>query len=156
MRFGTIGALSLVLGLGACATPYQEMGFRGGVTAEQITGDTFRIAARGNGYTSNRTVQDYVLLKAAETAQQHGQTHFAILGLQDASSSYTETRGAVSGSVGSSGFSGYGSSFTDTVIKPGQDTMIRIFTPSPSSPPIPGTFSAADIIRYVGSRVKRD
>jgi hypothetical protein len=57
-----------------CATKYQEMGFSGGVAAQQITADTFRIVARGNAYTGSTTVQDYVLLKAAETTKAAGAT----------------------------------------------------------------------------------
>jgi hypothetical protein len=62
-----------------CATPYQDMGFSGGVLAQQMTANTFRIVARGNGYTGTTTVQDYVMLKAAETAIQNGGTHFVIV-----------------------------------------------------------------------------
>jgi hypothetical protein len=42
------------------------MGFSGGVAAQQITADTWRIQSRGNAYTGASTVQDYVLLKAAD------------------------------------------------------------------------------------------
>ena len=40
------------IAVGGCATKYQDMGFSGGVAAQQMTADTFRISARGNGYTS--------------------------------------------------------------------------------------------------------
>ena len=63
MRWAT---LAMCLVLAGCATKYQEMGFTGGVAAERITADTYRIVARGNGYTGNTTIQDYALLKAAE------------------------------------------------------------------------------------------
>ena len=55
-------ALALCLLLAGCATKYQEMGFTGGVAAEQVTSDTYRIIARGNGYTGNTAIQDYALL----------------------------------------------------------------------------------------------
>jgi hypothetical protein len=42
----------LALALAACGTRYQEMGFTEGVTAQQVTVDTYRIIARGNGATS--------------------------------------------------------------------------------------------------------
>ena len=43
-RFHLFAALALT----ACTTPYQDMGLRGGVEAQQITADTYRIpAARG-------------------------------------------------------------------------------------------------------------
>jgi hypothetical protein len=78
--------LPFCLMLVACATRYQDMGFAGGVAAEQMTADTFRIIARGNAYTSGTTVQDYALLKAAETTKEAGGTHFMVISAQDASS----------------------------------------------------------------------
>lgn len=67
-------ALLGALALASCATKYQEMGFTGGVAAQQITSDTYRIVARGNGYTGNTAIQDYALLKAAETTIAAGGT----------------------------------------------------------------------------------
>lgn len=75
--------------LAGCATKYQEMGFGGGVAAQQITADTWRIQSRGNAYTNAATVQDYVLLKAAETAQAAGGSHFQIVSAADASRAST-------------------------------------------------------------------
>ncbi len=69
----------LLLWLSGCQTPYQEMGFDGGVSAAPIGNDMYRISARGNGYTDSTVVQDYVLLKAAETAIQAGHSHFIVL-----------------------------------------------------------------------------
>src|SRR5262245_28712522 len=77
-------ALALAFALGACATKYQEMGFTGGVAAEQVTADVYRIKSRGNAYTAQSTVQDYVLLKAAETAKSAGATHFVMISAADA------------------------------------------------------------------------
>jgi hypothetical protein len=74
---------------GGCATKYQEMGFSGGVSAQQITADTYRIVGRGNGYTGNTTIQDYVLLKAAETTQSAGATHFVIINAENANRTET-------------------------------------------------------------------
>jgi hypothetical protein len=50
-----------------------------------MTAETFRITARGNGYTGNTTIQDYALLKAAETTKEAGGTHFLIISAADAS-----------------------------------------------------------------------
>ena len=54
---GRVAAL-VVLGLVGCSTPYQSMGFSGGVEAQQMTANTYRIVARGNGYTSGTVIQD--------------------------------------------------------------------------------------------------
>ena len=58
----------------------------GGVEAQQMTADTYRIVARGNGFTGSHAVQDFTILKAAETAKKAGATHFAIISASDASS----------------------------------------------------------------------
>ena len=61
------------------------MGFSGGVSAQQMTADTFRIVARGNGYTDTTTIRDFAMLKAAEATRQNGGTHFILIGGEDAS-----------------------------------------------------------------------
>lgn len=70
--------------LAACQTSYQDMGFTGGVSAKPITSDTYRIVSRGNGFTEREVVQDYTLLKAAETTRDAGGTHFVIISASDA------------------------------------------------------------------------
>jgi hypothetical protein len=79
-----LAIVALCAALGGCATKYQEMGFTGGVAAQQITADTWRIQSRGNAYTASSTVQDYVLLKAAETTQAAGGAYFQIVSAADA------------------------------------------------------------------------
>lgn len=50
MRMHRATALMLAAGLLAgCATSYGDMGFSGGVRADQMSADTYRIVARGNG-----------------------------------------------------------------------------------------------------------
>jgi hypothetical protein len=105
--------LFLSLVLAGCSTPYQEMGLAGGVHAQQITANTFRIVARGNSSTAHTTIQDYTLLKTAETTRQAGGTHFVIISAADASS------------IGE-------------ITTPGQNTYIRIFTVSGGQVPPPG------------------
>ena len=89
----THGTIALVVTLSllliGCGTKYQEMGFTGGVSAEQITKDTYRIVARGNRNTRSTTVQDYALLKAAETTKDAGATHFVIISAADATTAAT-------------------------------------------------------------------
>ena len=61
-----------ILALGACSTGYQEMGLTGGVEAEQMSADIFRITARGNGMTEKTTVEDYVLLESRRAHEGSG------------------------------------------------------------------------------------
>lgn len=147
---------SMIL-VGGCATPYQDMGFSGGVEAQRMTADTYRIVARGNGYTSGTTIQDYTMLKAAETTKQAGGTHFAIISASNASRAGTiVTPGQAQTSViGNTAFTTYSPAMAYNYVKPGQDTYIRIFTISPGRQPPQGLFSADEIIQFVGSRIKR-
>ena len=100
--FGLIVAISF----SGCSTKYQEMSASGGVSAQPLTSNVFRIVARGNGYTNHATIQDFVLLKAAETTLQTGGSHFVILGVEDTTSRSwvtlpTQVRTSNSGSVNS-------------------------------------------------------
>jgi hypothetical protein len=128
--------------LAGCGTKYQDMGISGGVTAQQITADTFRISAQGNGYTASTTIQDYVLLKAAETTKAAGASYFILVSAADAAQvSYNVTAP-----------SKYGPGSVDSVVKPGQDAYIRILKPGLQ---VPGAFSADEIIQFTGPRVQR-
>src|SRR5215475_9325180 len=133
-----LGVVVLCVALSGCATKYQEMGFTGGVAAQQITADTWRIQARGNAYTGAATVQDYVLLKAAETTQMAGGTHFQNINATDASRTSTiVTPGSSTTTlVGHQAFTTATPGSVDTVIKPGQDVYIRVakLAPGPTPP----------------------
>jgi hypothetical protein len=50
----------------ACATPYQEMGMRGGVEAHPIGDGSFAVHARVNGFTSHGTALEYAHRRASE------------------------------------------------------------------------------------------
>lgn len=148
--------LGICLTAGGCATKYQDMGFTGGVAAQQMTADTWRIQARGNGYTNASTVQDYVLLKAAETTQAAGATHFQIISAADASRASTIVTPGTSSTtfVGNQAFTTTAPGSVDTVIRPGQDVYVRVLKLPPGPTP-QGVYSAAEIIQFVGSRVER-
>jgi hypothetical protein len=152
-----LGIAALCVALGGCATKYQEMGFTGGVAAEQMTADTWRIRARGNAYTNGATVQDYVFLKAAETTQAAGGTHFQIISAGDASRASTIVTPGTSTTtvVGHQAFTSSTPGSVDTVIKPGQDVYIRILKLSPGQQ-VEGATSAAEVIQFTGARVKRE
>lgn len=154
MRLLLTGLLLIFAG---CATPYQEMGFSGGVTAAQMTDTTFRISGRGNGYTGATVINDYVMLKAAETTVQHGYTHFMVVSAADASSSATIVTGGTSRTtfVGNSAMTTYSPPVAQNIYKPGEDAFIRVIKIEPGQAPPQGAIAADEIIRHVGSRVKR-
>ena len=107
MRWGV--ALFAFAVLSGCATKYQEMGFTGGVSAEPVMTDVYRIVGRGNGYTSSDRVQDFVLLKAAETTLAAGGSYFLIVNDADRTNvSVGQTSGTVQTNViGHSAFTTY-------------------------------------------------
>lgn len=147
--------VTLALVLSGCSTPYQGMGFAGGVEAQQMTADTYRIVARGNGFTGATTIQDYTMLKAAETTKAAGGTHFVIVSASDATrTNLVSTPGEARTSVyGNSAFTTYSPGSTYQVVKPGQDTYIRVITVVQSSQPPQGAIFADDVIKYVGGRI---
>lgn len=152
------GILALaVFVLAGCSTPYQEMGFSGGVSAQQMTSNTFRISGRGNGYTSSTDVQDYVMLKAAETTVRNGATHFLVIDAADASGTSQIVTGGTSRTTftGNVATTNYNPPVVHNVFKPGQDAYIRVINVAPSQSPPPGAIAADEIIKFVGARVKR-
>lgn len=146
-----------MLALSACSTPYGKMGLMGGVEAMPVSNDTVRISAVGNGYTSQGQIQDFVLLKAAETAIARGQTSFTLLGGQDTSSqSYGQTPGTLRmNNFGGTTFATYNPGFTYNVIKPGQDVLVRVWSPAPGEQLPPNTFNAQEIYTNISPRVQR-
>jgi hypothetical protein len=139
----------LLCSLAACATPYQEMGMRGGVETTQLSSDTWRISARGNAFTDATKVQDFVLLRAAQLAMANGYTHFVVLGAQDTSKtetvttpgSYTSNTHASATMIGSTAYGTattrgtYAPPQTYGFIKPGTDTLVKLLnTPPPAVP----------------------
>lgn len=76
MRFPTFVALILLLG--ACASSYNGA-ITGWTKADQISENRFEISSVGNGFTPPQTIEEFVLLKAAETTLAQGKTHFSIV-----------------------------------------------------------------------------
>ncbi len=150
-------SIALCLLLAGCSTPYQELGLTGGVASQRITATTYRIKSRGNGYTDRATVQDYTLLKAAETTKAAGGTHFMIVGAEDASRSdaIVSPASATTTVTGSVAYTSFSPATVSEIIKPGQDTYIRVVSLAPGERAPPGAFTADEIIQFIGSRVKR-
>ena len=148
---------TLFLILAGCTTKYQEMGFTGGVSAQQITSDTFRISARGNGSTGKTTIQDYALLKAAETTKSAGGTHFIVVSAADASSASTIVTPGTSTTTfsGNTAYTIRSPGSVDNIVKPGQDVYIRVLKLAPGQQ-VQGSFAADEIIQFIGPRVQRD
>lgn len=150
-------SLFIVAFLAGCSTKYQEMGFSGGVSAQQMTADTFRIVARGNGYTDTTTIRDFAMLKAAEATRQSGGTHFILIGGEDASrvSQIVMPGSARTTFSGNTASTTYNPAESIPVFKPGEDMYIRVLTLKPKEVTPEGAIAAEEIIRFVGKRIDR-
>lgn len=155
-----IFAAFLFLALAGCGgTPYQDMGWRGGVEAQQITDRTVRISARGNGYTAGTTTQEHALLKAAETTLNQGYRYFQIVGAADASrqeqfttSGYSSTTLSGTGSYMTARTT-YTPGQTINTFKPGQDIFIRMYRAEEIPAGAQDSFMDAEQIKkYLGQK----
>lgn len=149
IALGATAMLAAATMLAGCSTTYSEMGAMGGVMAAPVTNDVYRISARGNGYTDSTTIQDYVLLKAAETTIGAGKSHFEIINNKDATSSVTQQ---TAGTFGRGLFGGisYSPGFNYDIVKPGEDLMIRV-----SNTASAGSYNAQEVFNNINPRVKR-
>ena len=158
--------IGLALLTSACATTYGDIGFGGdGVAADQMAADTFRIRSRGNGATEHATIEDYALLRAAETVKGACFTHFVVLDGADR----TEVEESVTPAhwtktvevkeVDGKKVKVENRSFTpesrSITIRPGQDLIVRGLTVGSDEAAPEEALSADEIIRHVGSRVER-
>jgi hypothetical protein len=81
-------AAAAVLALGACATatPYQPLqrgsATSGGYSEQQLEANRFQVSFSGNSVTDRRTVETYLLFRAAELTRQQGYDWFAIVDRQ--------------------------------------------------------------------------
>ncbi len=152
-----IAIIACAASLVSCATKYQDMGFTGGVAAEPVMTDVYRITARGNGYTSADRVQDFVLLKAAETTLAAGGNYFVVIDEKDRTNIINgQTPGTVQTNVvGHTAFTTYSPGVNYNIVKPGEALMIRVLRLKQGETPPSGAFPAQDIANTIGPRLKQ-
>ncbi|MEO1150051.1 MAG: hypothetical protein AAFW83_03585 [Pseudomonadota bacterium] len=110
--------------LAACSTitPYQAAdGGRYGYSEQQIESNKFRIVFSGNTLTDLSTVENYVLLRAAELTLATGDDYFITLGASTDVDRSFRSNGTVFGGAGFGrpgffygGFGGFGGGFGNT------------------------------------------
>jgi hypothetical protein len=158
--------LSLALATSACATAYGELGglLDDGVAADQLSRDTFRIRSRGNEWTEHGTIEDYALLRAAETVRMNCMTHFVVLDGADRTEveenvtpaewvkTYEEK--VIDGKKTRVERRTYRPESISISIRPGQDLVVRGLVAAPGQAP-EDAIAADEVLTYVGSRVKR-
>ena len=126
--------ISLLMG---CATPYQSKSLTGGYSETQLAPDVFRIAFRGNAYTSSERAQDFTLLRAAELTLQRGFKHFAIIDESSSTSVSSFTTPGTAQTTGTANVYGNYGTYSETttytpatkhfMFKPRTGLLIRCF-----------------------------
>ena len=154
MRFGAM-FLAASLALVACATPYQPKGFAGGFKEQWVSERLVQIDFEGNGFTSSDEAGEMALLRAAETAIEHGWKYFKILGDYDTTSrAYTPaTSSTTTGQVNADGsFTARTRTNGFTSIKPGS----RIFASLTNTKLFndPSQYDAQEVVARLGPRYK--
>ena len=150
----------------ACATTYGDIGFWGeGVAADQLASDTFRIRSRGNGATEHATIEDFALLRAAETVKGACFTHFVVLDGADRTEVEEDVTPAhwtksveekeVDGEKVKVVHRTYHPETRSITVRPGQDLVVRGLTLAEGEPAPEAAMSADEIIWHVGPRVER-
>lgn len=137
--------LFLGLILTGCATGYQPVGFGGGYTDLQLGTDLFRVAFRGNGYTSAERAADFALLRAAEVTLAQGATHFLVLSHGKDAKELFATVPSGSGTLTPTGLGGYTYSPATTFLVPISKHRVEFVIQLLRDPPPPGVpaYSAA-------------
>lgn len=154
-----------VVALTACVTPYKPSGLGGGFSDSRLDAHTFRVHARGNGYTPADRVQNIALFRCAELTLTNGFDYFVLLDASNSAtqayystpSTYTETTTATANAygrtvVGQATTTGrYTPGVTIPVTRHGADVMFRAF--AGAKPPDPNAFDAMEVVRYLGPSV---
>ena len=157
--------IGLALLTSACATTYGDIGFWGdGVAADQMSSDTFRIRSRGNGATEHATIEDYALLRAAETVKGACFTHFVVLDGADrteveedvtpAHRTKTTVEKVVDGKKVKTVERTFHPETRSITIRPGQDLVVRGLRLSGDAAP-DAAISADEVLTHVSPRVER-
>jgi hypothetical protein len=142
-----------------CSTPYQPDGLSGGYSDNRIDSNTMSVEFRGNGYTSKRKVEMYLLYRCAEVTRDAGYDYFIAL------NSSTETnQGSITtpGSFSSITSFAKGAAVTHASYFPGQTinftsygatTLIRMGK-GPKPVENLAAFNAKEIIEYLGAQIQ--
>ena len=126
-----------------CATSYQSNGFTGGYTETQLAPDVFRVAFRGNGYTSQERAQDFAMLRAAELALRHEFTHLVVVDERSSTTAHSFTTSGHATTTGTayvygnratySGYTTYTPGQTHTFYKPKTGIVVQFFKSKPDA-----------------------
>jgi hypothetical protein len=145
-----------------CASQYKPQGFGGGFSETQLGENIFRVAFRGNGFTSRERASDLNLLRSAEISRQYGFNYFIIVESDQYTKKSTYTSPSTSHTTGSAtavGNYAYGSATTTTyggqtyrISKPRSVNTIVCFKDKPENSGL--VFEASFIISSLKRKYK--
>jgi hypothetical protein len=159
--------LALAVSTTACATAYGELGglMDDGVAADRLSADVFRIRSRGNEMSEPGLIEDYAMLRAAETVRMACMTHFVVLDGADRTEvsetvhpeswSKTVEEKVVDGKKQKVVTRQYTPGYTSTSVRPGQDLVVRGLKLAAGQRAPEEAIAADEVLTFVGSRVKR-
>ena len=80
MKYLKLSILFLIfIFLTNCSTPYQPKSMLGGYSEEKILNNLYRVEFEGNQHSKPEKIQNYLLYRCAELAQEMGYDYFAIV-----------------------------------------------------------------------------
>jgi hypothetical protein len=129
-------AIVLMLALSSCVTPWHPHVLLDGVEAQRLSHNTWRIFVRGHDFASAAAANDYAILQTAQTTIAHGGTHFVVL---------SPAGVAPVSSVDP------GSSYA--ILKPGEDTIIKIVAVRRGRTAPADAFDADQVLRSIRARI---
>ena len=167
-----IAAVLMVSLITACASPYRDMSFFGGVRVTMLSPEIAIVEASGNAYTSHSRIRDYLLLKSAEETLARGFDQFFVIQANQSESAFTlHTPGSSttswSGTVIGNHVSGYATTtttpaYSTNFIKPDGAVKIHMLTnehvetvrqAGTASPEVwSAVYDAAFIMQSIGAR----
>ncbi|MDD5450393.1 MAG: hypothetical protein PHT49_00625 [Desulfovibrionales bacterium] len=128
----TFSATLLATLLVGCASTYQPKGFTGGYFDTPIDDSTYRVGFEGNAYTDIGTIENFLLLRAAELTIQRGYDWF-MLTERDTDTEWHPT---------------YGKGFTT------RTAVVKMFKGSRPAD-VPRTYDAKAVLSGLGSTVRQ-
>ena len=154
--FGIIATLVCVFAI-SCSTPYQPDGLSGGYADNRIDSNTTSVEFRGNGYTSQRQVEMYLLYRCAEVTRDAGYEYFIALNPSTESKRPFSTPARISSVPSFSGdLAGTRASyFPDQTIKftsYGATTLIKMGRGQKPKENF-AAFNAREVIEYMGPQI---
>ena len=156
-RYALALAVALAaLGICACAstTPYQPLSRGEGYSEQKLEANRYRIAFAGNSSTPRRTIENYVLYRAAELTLDNGFDYFVLSGTTRDRARSGVGVGFGGFSIGSSGGVGVGVGASSGSNGGSVDQAEVVMFRGAKPPDNPGAFDARDVKANLEKEIK--